>query len=232
MLSEKILYWASKPVVRAFVALALKMEIRRPSPFPQGGKIFAANHPSTADPFFVAAAVREQAFILINNLLFQVPLLGTYLRLSGHIPVKVGEGQSAIDSALKHLAAGHNIMIFPEGDLSPAEGGFHKPRTGVARLALASGAPVIPIGIHLQRERLRFIRSTVRGEVTYGRWYLSGPYKVTVGTPLHFEGNVEDRPLVRSVAETIMHHIIELARESENRLNPIQSRLDLAQQVG
>ncbi|MCX8024428.1 MAG: 1-acyl-sn-glycerol-3-phosphate acyltransferase [Thermanaerothrix sp.] len=231
MLSEKLLYYASQPVVRTFVALALKMEIKHPSPFPKGGKIFAANHPSTADPFFVAAVVREHSFILINNLLFQVPLLGTYLQLSGHIPVKVGEGQIAIDTALKHLAAGHNIMIFPEGDLSPAEGGFHKPRTGVARLALASGAPVIPIGIHLERERLRVIRSTVRGEVTYGRWYLNGPYKVTVGAPLRFEGDVEDRPLVRSVAETIMHHIIELARESENRLNSIHSRLDLAQQV-
>lgn len=232
MISEKLLYWASHPVVRTFVALALRMEIKRHQTFPHGGKIFAANHPSTADPFFVAAAIREHSFILINNLLFQVPLLGPYLRFSGHIPVKAGEGQNAIETALKHLAAGHNIMIFPEGDLSPAEGGFHKPRTGVARLAIASGAPVIPIGIHLQRERLHFIRSTVRGEVTYGRWYLHGPYQVTVGAPLQFTGDVEDRPFVRSVAETIMHHIVELARESENRLNPLQAHLDLAQQTG
>lgn len=232
MIAEKLLYWASHPVVRTFVGLALRMEVKRHQPFPCGGKIFAANHPSTADPFFVAAAIREHSFILINHLLFQVPLLGPYLRFSGHIPVKAGEGPNAIEIALKYLAAGHNIMIFPEGDLSPAEGGFHKPRTGVARLAMASGSPVIPIGIHLQRERLHFIRSTVRGEVTYGRWYLSGPYKVTVGSPLYFEGDVEDRPLVRSVAETIMHHIITLAHESENRLNPLRTYFDLAQQTG
>lgn len=71
--------------------------------------------------------MREQSFILINNLLFQVPLLGTYLRLSGHIPVKVGEGQSAIDAALKHLAAGHNIMIFLKATLAPLKVDFTNP---------------------------------------------------------------------------------------------------------
>lgn len=206
----------------------LEMDILRHQPLPKGAKIIAANHPSTPDPFFVASVIREHTFILINNLLFQVPVLGPYLRFSGHIPVKSGAGQAAIDAALEHLAAGHTVMIFPEGDLSPAEGGFHKPRTGVARLALASGAPVIPIGIHLLRERARHIRSTVRGEVTYGRWYLSGPYKVTVGAPLYFTGDPEDRPLVRSVAETVMHHIIELARESEMRFTPSTGRLSAA----
>lgn len=215
---KKLLYWISKPVVISYTGAVLKMDVQRQEKLPAGAKIIAANHPSTADPFFVAAMLRMQSFILINNLLFQVPVLGEYLRRSGHIPVIAGSGQAAIDRALDYLAKGHTIMIFPEGDLSPEGGGFQKPRTGVARLALLSGAPVIPVGIHLQHERCKVVRSKVKGNDEYGRWYLHGPYNITVGCPLRFSGNVENRTYVRSVAETVMHHIIEMARLSEHRM--------------
>jgi 1-acyl-sn-glycerol-3-phosphate acyltransferase len=194
------------------------MDVLFHMPLPAGPKIIAANHPATTDPFYVAVMLRQQSFILINNLLFQVPVLGSYLRASSHIPVMAGAGQEAIDAALEHLRDGHNVIIFPEGDLSPLEGGFQKPRTGVARLALASGAPVIPVGVHLQRERVRLIQSTVRGEVNVGRWYLRGPYHQTVGNPMRFNGDLEDRDLVRSVAGRIMNRIIELSHESRNRM--------------
>lgn len=219
MLSEKLMYWASRPVVRSYTGTMLNMDVVRHEPFPAGAKILAANHPSTTDPFFVASMFGQQSFILINDLLFQVPLLGAYLRRSGHIPVKAGNGQWAVDTALAHLQAGRTIMIFPEGALSPAEGGFQQARTGVARLALASGAPVIPVGIHLQRDRIHAIESNVRGQVEVGRWYLRGPYHLTVGRGVAYAGDVEDRARVRTVADQIMRRIIEMARESENRFN-------------
>lgn len=215
---EKLMYWFSKPVVGTYTGTMLKMDVLRHEKFPEGAKIIAANHPTTTDPFFVAAMVRSQAFIMINDLLFQVPILGEYLRRSGHIPVRKGEGQAAIDEALEHLRAGHTVMIFPEGLLSPGMGEFRQARTGVARLALASGAPVIPVGIQLQWSRIWSARSTVRGAEHTGRWYLRGPYNITVGKPLRFRGDVEDRTRVRKVADTVMHHIIELARQSEIRL--------------
>jgi 1-acyl-sn-glycerol-3-phosphate acyltransferase len=111
------------------------------------------------------------------------------------------------------------VLIFPEGELSPAEGGFAKARTGVARLALESGAPVIPVGINLQRERIHAIQSVVNGVEDTGRWYISGRYNLTVGRPLYFSGSLEDRVHVHSVADMVMHHIIELAHESEERMN-------------
>jgi 1-acyl-sn-glycerol-3-phosphate acyltransferase len=218
MLADKLCFMVSKPVLTTYTNTLLNMDVLMHMPLPVGPKIIAANHPATTDPFYVAVMLRQQSFILINDLLFQVPVLGPYLRASGHIPVKVGCGQAAIDAALEHLRDGHNIIIFPEGDLSPLEGGFQKPRTGVARLALLSGAPVVPVGVHLQRERVRLINSTVRGEVNVGRWYLSGPYHQTVGLPLRFSGDVEDRDLVRSVANRIMNRIIELSHESRNRM--------------
>jgi 1-acyl-sn-glycerol-3-phosphate acyltransferase len=219
MLSDKLLYWASKPIVMSYTGINLRMRVKMPDPFPEGAKIIAANHPSTTDPFFVAAMLRQQTYILINDLLFQVPILGEYLRRSGHIPVKAGNGQAAIQTALDHLKSGHTIIIFPEGDLSPLYGGFHKARTGVARLALLSGAPVITAGIHLNWKHIHLIRSTVKGRAEMGRWYLRGPYNITVGQPMRFYGDVEDRAYVRVVADKVMHQIIELARDSENNLN-------------
>lgn len=53
MLPEKLLYWASKPVVRTFVALALKMEIKRPSLFPQGAKFLPPITPAQPIPFLL-----------------------------------------------------------------------------------------------------------------------------------------------------------------------------------
>jgi len=172
--------------------------------------------------------VGQQSFILISETLFQVPILGKYLTFSGHIPVQPGNGPAAIESAVQHLRAGHTIIIFPEGALSPEEGGVHKARTGAARLALMSCAPVIPVGIHLQRERVHTIRSTVRGKVEYGRWYLNGPYHITVGHPLQYTGDVEDRQHVRNVADHIMRHIAEMARQSENRFNGFPGTLSNA----
>lgn len=219
MIVQKTLYWSSVPLVNSYAGAMLKMDVHRQAQFPAGAKIIAANHPSTTDPFFVAALVGQQSFILINNTLFKVPVLGEYLRRSGHIPVIEGRGQEAIDAGVEHLRAGHTVMIFPEGTISPREGGFAKARTGVARLALASNAPVIPLGIHLLRERIHSIVTKVDGQDEVGYWYLRGPYTVTIGRPLYYRGSLEDRPHVRWVAENVMHQIIEMARLSENRFN-------------
>ena len=224
------MYFFSRPVVRTYTGTMLKMNVQKLQEFPSGAKIIAANHPSTTDPFFVASMVGQQSFILINEVLFQVPVLGEYLRRSGHIPVCSGSGKAAIDTALERLSEGKTVIIFPEGALSPLGGGFEKPRTGVARLALMSGAPVIPVGIHLRWERVKVIRSVVRGKEEYGRWYISGPYNQTVGAPLYFRGDVNDWEHTRRVADTVMHHIIELARISQNRMDrlptPMQSLLN------
>ncbi len=219
-LTQKALYWFSKPVVKAYTGTMLNMDVHKKAELPRGAKIIAVNHPTTTDPFFVASMVGHQSFILINDLLFQVPILGEYLRRSGHIPVCAGQGQAAVDAALQRLSEGRTVIIFPEGALSPEEGGFQKVRTGVARLAVASGAPVIPVGISLQRNLVASIKSTVKGKESIGRWYWHGPYHLTVGHPLRYTGDVEDRAHVRSVADSIMHHIIEMARQSELRMTP------------
>jgi 1-acyl-sn-glycerol-3-phosphate acyltransferase len=218
ILAEKALYGVSVPIVGTYANTMLKLDVVKHAELPKGAKIIAANHPSTTDPFFVAAMLHEQSFIMINNVLFQVPILGRYLRRSGHIPVIPGRGQEAIDAAIAHLKAGHTVMIFPEGEISPFEGGFHQSRTGIARLALASSAPIIPVGIGLLRDRIKHIKSTVSGNEETGHWYTSGPYAMTVGHPMTFVGDPDDRELTRQVADRAMRRIIEMATESELRI--------------
>jgi 1-acyl-sn-glycerol-3-phosphate acyltransferase len=101
--------------------------------------------------------------------------------------------------------------------VSPQQGGFHRPHTGAARLALLTGVPVVPVGIYLPRERNWTVSATIDGRDTVGYWYLRGPYSVTVGDPLRFEGDVEDRDHVSSVTGSIMQHIVSLADQSEQR---------------
>lgn len=214
---EKMLYRISRPLVKSYVGTMLDLDVKWKSPLPEGAKIIAANHPSTSDPFFMAAMANQQSFILIKGILFKVPVFGQYLRKSGHIPAIKGQGQAAIDEALGRLADGGTIIIFPEGRLSPIRGGFYQPRTGVARLALASGAPVIPAGIHLDRSRFHTMNTPVEGDNEVGRWYLKGPYGITMGNPVRYTGDAEDREHVRRVATVIMHQIIELSYESRQR---------------
>ena len=77
--------------------------------------------------------LRQQSFIMIKDLLFKVRLLGEYLHRSGHIPVRAGCGQEAMQYTRAELKAGHTILIFPEGALSSLESGANTARTGVDR---------------------------------------------------------------------------------------------------
>jgi len=213
-----ILYGMGRTLVSLYARTMFDLDVRGLSLWPRGAKILAANHPSTTDPFLMVALWDEPVSILIHDTLFRVPVFGKYLQQAGHVRVVPGEGHAACEQARRLLAAGRTVVVFPEGDISPLEGGFHPPHTGVARLALSTGAPVIPVGIHLQRERIQLIATTVEGQPDVARWYLSGPYAVTVGEPLRFAGEVEDRAAVRQVAEQIMQRIIALAQESARRM--------------
>jgi 1-acyl-sn-glycerol-3-phosphate acyltransferase len=194
------------------------MDIVWEAPLPPGPKIIAPNHPSTTDPFLVTGLISEPTTILIDNRLFKVPVFGRYLHLAGHVPVDKDNGRKAFEAARRLLDEGRTIAIFPEGAVSPFGGGLHRPRTGAARLALLTGAPIIPIGIHLDRERIKLVESKYSGITVVGTWYLRGPYAMTIGSPLILDGNVEDREYVRAVSERLMRRIARLSRQSARRM--------------
>ena len=140
------------------------------------------------------------------------------MRKMGQIEVIRGKEQSdrVLKQAVRALAAGRSVVIFPEGAISPPDG-FAPVHSGVARLALQSGVPVVPIGIHLQNKNCKRVPTTLEGEPEIITWYLNGPYAITVGKPLHFQGDANHRPTVKSIAENIMQHIRGLSHESRVR---------------
>ncbi len=217
-MSQKLLYLLGWPVVCLYARLMLRLDVLRQAPLPAGPKLIVANHPSFTDPFYLTLLFPQPINILLIESAFSVLLFGAYLRWSGHVPVVPGNGRPAFEEARRLLEAGRSVAIFPEGDASPREGGFLPPRTGAARLALLTGVPVVPVGIYLPRERTRMISSSIAGKRTVGHWYLRGPYSMTVGQPLRFEGDAEDQTLVASISDRIMQRIISLARESERRV--------------
>ncbi len=105
---------------------------------------------------------------MIDDRLFKVPVFGACLRRMGHVPVVPGEGHTAVEAAQALLKAGRTVAIFPEGAISPLDGGFHQPRTGAARLALSTGVPVIPVGVYLDRSHIRRFETSIDGTPAVG----------------------------------------------------------------
>ncbi|WP_350339739.1 lysophospholipid acyltransferase family protein [Actinotalea lenta] len=116
-----------------------------------GGFIAAGNHATNIDPLTFAHYLWDNGVaprILAKDSLWKIPLLGRLLTATGQIPVSRGTSTAAqsLEAARRAIADGECVVVFPEGtltrepDLWPMQG-----KTGVARLALASRAPVIPI---------------------------------------------------------------------------------------
>ena len=119
---------------------------------PEGGFIVVANHVSEMDPLALAHAVYSSGHtfhFMTKDSLFRIPALGKLLRGLKQIPVSRDsrtDARRSLDAAKDVLAAGGAIMIYPEGTLTrDPEGWPMRAKTGAARLALSTGAPLIPI---------------------------------------------------------------------------------------
>jgi len=224
-LRDKHLYHWGVSAVKQVSGVLFRMNIVKQAPLPEGPKIIAPNHPSTTDPFLILTLTRDKVSILIDDRLFKVPIFGRYLKAAGHIPVVPGRGREAFEEARRRLEAGQSVAIFPEGAISPEEGGLHPPRTGAARLALLTGAPIVPVGIHLDPSHIRRIDTEIDGKIAMGTWYFNGPYAMTVGEPLHIDGDVEDRKSVTEASERIMRKGPKVFIHSEGTIPTCARRL-------
>ena len=114
----------------------------------QGPVIIAGNHPSYLDPVLVMLPIRRVIRFMAWDALFQVPLLGQVIKALGAFPVDIrrGKGEAAYLEACRVLKSGQALGIFPEGQRSE-RGPMGELRTGVARLAIETGAPIVPVTI-------------------------------------------------------------------------------------
>jgi 1-acyl-sn-glycerol-3-phosphate acyltransferase len=114
----------------------------------RGPVIIASNHRSFLDPFVIACMARRPMYYVAKKELFLYNrVLGWLLASLGAFPVDRGAGDSDfIDTAKAILARGDIVLIFPEGTRT-RPGSLGTPRRGVGRLALESGAPVVPVAV-------------------------------------------------------------------------------------
>lgn len=128
--------------------------------------IFAANHRSLSDPANVGSCLSYPIFYFAKEELFQVPVLGWYIRRVNSFPVRRKENDvGALKTAFDVLTHGGGLMLFPEGGrrIDPARQWVAK--AGVGMLACKTGARVVPVGI----KNADHLKSFPRIEVRFGK---------------------------------------------------------------
>lgn len=221
---ENFIYRTVKTILGIYARLFLDFDLLMQTELPEGGKLFTCNHPTSTDPFYLALAIDEPIYMLTTSDVFENPVSRFLLKQTGQIPVlrNRGKGAQIVECAVEYLQAGKNVAIFPEGSLSPENGEGYDvcdPHSGAARIAMASGAQVIPVGVAPDRKRV--IKRTYqfsRGAVE-GRLALRGPYTITVGKPMVFDGNHHRKPEVQQAGEKIIAEIRALTKLSHDRMH-------------
>ncbi len=179
----------------------------------EGGYILAGNHQSWIDSGILAGAVYRQ----LNKSLRFVAQSSKY-RVLGGIPINEYDKNKVIDIALGYLHVGHPVVIFPEGN-SNKNPELRSGKTGAARLALRSGAPVIPVGIQ-----------GVSGVKAWqaALWFLAWwkPCRVNIGRPIRFdqmELRGADDQRLQDVTHEIMNNISLVSGKPYNPERTFQS---------
>ncbi|MDX6678914.1 MAG: glycerol-3-phosphate dehydrogenase [Solirubrobacteraceae bacterium] len=188
-----LVYWLSRAVLEPFFLLYFRMSRTGREHIPRdGGVIIAANHRSFLDPFVIGTLVHRPVYFVAKAELFERRIPAWWLSALGAFPVDRGQGdRDAMDTARRILERGDCVVIFPEGTRT-RPGALGNPKRGVGRLALETGAPVVPvavIGTEDVRKGLRIRPRKVR---------------LRVGAPLQFARVEEPSPqLARAVIERV-----------------------------
>jgi 1-acyl-sn-glycerol-3-phosphate acyltransferase len=172
-----------------------------------GAAILASNHLSAADWIFMPLSLRRRVTFLAKAEYFTAPgvkglLQRAFFTGAGQVPIdrtSASAAEDAIRTGLRILGQGRVLGIYPEGTRSPDRRLF-RGKTGVARMALETGAPVVPVAMVYRRRKLLGL-SVPEVCVRFGR-------------PLDFsryEGLSGDRFVERSITDEIMYEIMELS---------------------
>ena len=180
------------PVVRAVYRLEVRGLEHVP---PTGSLVVAGNHESILDPFIVSAAISRPIRYLAKSELWSVPLLPWWLASVEAIPVERGKSDvAAIASAIAALEAGEVVGLFPEGGVM-REGPWLR---GAARMALASGTPLLPVRLLETRKAL--------GRHGFGFPRLAA----LIGTPIAVDRTTPTPELARELTDRLQVVVEEL----------------------
>lgn len=176
-----------------------------------GGAILASNHLSVSDSFFLPLVLKRKVVFLGKSEYFTGKGVKGYATRAfmtgvGTIPVHRGGGrasEAALRTGLQVLQGGELLGIYPEGTRSP-DGRLYRGKTGVARMAIEAGAPIVPVAMidtHIAQPIGKKVPSR-------------HPIGVRIGEPIRLDayaGRQDDREVLREATDRVMAAIAELS---------------------
>ncbi|MEV4285240.1 lysophospholipid acyltransferase family protein [Nonomuraea bangladeshensis] len=222
-------YWVVKAILGPFLHLVFRPWAEGVENVPrEGGVILAGNHLSFADHFFGPLQLKRKVISLGKSDYFTGRgIKGFFTRLFfsgvGTVPIDRSGGkasEAALRTGLRILREGHILGIYPEGTRSP-DGRLYKGKTGVARLALESRAPVIPWAMVNTYEMMPPGRPLPKLGIRPG---------VRFGKPLDFSryyGMEDDRLVLRAVTDEIMYALMELSGQEYVDKYAVSARIEM-----
>ena len=175
-----------------------------------GPVIIASNHLSFSDSIFMPLVVPRKVTLLAKSEYFTSPGLKGFIKkitfiALGQVPIDRSGGkrsEAALLTGLRLLKENHCIGIYPEGTRSP-DGRLYKGRTGIARMAIESGAPIIPVAMFNTAE----IQPTGQVVPKVQR------VEMVFGEPIYLTGDSTDQELLRKETNKIMETIAALSKQ-------------------
>lgn len=176
-----------------------------------GPAILASNHLAVADSFYLPLVVRRRITFLAKSEYFtEKGLKGRFkawfFTAAGQVPIDRSDAdaaQAALDTASRLLAGGKLMGMYPEGTRSP-DGRLYKGKTGLARVALETGVPVIPVAMI----------GTDAVNPPGSKMWRFGRVTVRFGRPMdfsRFDGMAGNRFIERAVIDEVMYELMKLS---------------------
>jgi 1-acyl-sn-glycerol-3-phosphate acyltransferase len=203
-----VLYWVVKGTLTPVLRTGYRIHIEGKDHVPRdGAAIIAANHRSFLDSIFLPLVIPRRVTFVAKAEYFDDKKTAWFFRGVGQIPIRREGGSAserALDSAMEVLRDGGVFGIYPEGTRT-RDGYMHRGHTGVARLAMRSGAPVIPVGLigtdEVQPTDKKMPRLFKRVAIRFGE-----PLE-----PARYGDRPNDHLALREYTDEIMYEIAQLS---------------------
>ncbi len=166
----------------------------------QGGAIIASNHRSYVDPPVLAAALPRELHFLAKRELFRNKTFGWFISRLNAIPISRDRiDREGLREAIEVLKKGNLLAVFPEGTRSRKDD-FLEPKSGIGKLALEAGVPIVPTFINHTRHFLRNLFTGNKVTVSFGK-HLGWEY---------LKEFAKDKDVYRGIAEEVMLRVKEM----------------------
>jgi len=222
-------YWMLKAVLSPILRLLFRPWVAGLENVPPtGGAILASNHLSFSDSVFLPLMVPRRVTFLAKSDYFtgrgpKGRLKKMFFRGIGQVPLDRSGGKAsegALRTALKILRSGRLLGLYPEGTRSP-DGRLYRGKTGIARMALAAGVPVIPVAM-FDTNKMQPPGKLMPKIMRVG---------VLIGEPIDFSryaGMEGDRLVLRSMTDEIMYEIMTLSGQEYVDTYAAKAKAELA----